>query len=170
MYKNWLQIKADKHLWNSDDRRGTKPTDGLAGGAATALLGSASGSRGCDPSRIVPNSQGHCLSNTNALHRVWSQSTPLLREWCSTICSTNVALHRFRKWRDIICEDDRITRPIPDMIKVSPDDSIVLEFDLVGQWSLVFVNLSLSPSLSATKVFHKHRVPDVFECCTACLS
>ena len=27
-----------------------------------------------DPSRIVPNSQGDCLSSTNALHRVWSQS------------------------------------------------------------------------------------------------
>ena len=27
-----------------------------------------------DPSRIMPNSQGDCLSSTNALHRVWSQS------------------------------------------------------------------------------------------------
>ena len=26
-----------------------------------------------DPSRIVPNSQGDCLSSTNVLHRVWSQ-------------------------------------------------------------------------------------------------
>ena len=26
-----------------------------------------------DPSRIVPNSQGDCLSSTNALHRGWSQ-------------------------------------------------------------------------------------------------
>ena len=25
---------------------------------------------------IVPNSQGDCLSSTNALHRVWSQSPP----------------------------------------------------------------------------------------------
>ena len=34
--------------------------------------------RSDDPSRIVPNSQGDCLSNTNALYRVWSQSLPLL--------------------------------------------------------------------------------------------
>ena len=29
--------------------------------------------RSGDPSRIVPNSQGDCFGNTNALHRVWSQ-------------------------------------------------------------------------------------------------
>ena len=33
--------------------------------------------RSGDPSRIVSNSQGDCLSSTNALQRVWSQS-PLL--------------------------------------------------------------------------------------------
>ena len=32
--------------------------------------------RSGDPSRIVPNSQGDCLSSTDALHRVWSQSPP----------------------------------------------------------------------------------------------
>ena len=30
-------------------------------------------SRSGDPSRIVPNSQGDCLSSTNTLHRVWSR-------------------------------------------------------------------------------------------------
>ena len=32
--------------------------------------------RSGDPSRIVPNRQGDCLSSTNALDRVWSQSPP----------------------------------------------------------------------------------------------
>ena len=38
--------------------------------------------RSGDPSRIVPNRQGDCLSSTNALHRVWSQSPPPYLPFC----------------------------------------------------------------------------------------
>ena len=40
-----------------------------------------------DPSRIVPNNQEDCLSSTNALHRVWSQSPPPPLSLQGSVCA-----------------------------------------------------------------------------------